>query len=245
MTTAGVLVALDGAVGRLSIDRPDRRNALDTPAFEALAAGFHQLNETAECRVIVFTGTGDAFCSGWDVGEFPEMARLDDTALAARFERNDLLVQAIAVCQKPTLAAVRGPCLGFGVGLAASVDLAIASQTARFGLPEMNHGVVPGMVMAVAMAAIGPRRTMDWILSCRPRGALEAFGAGLVGEVCDDDLFDATVHRTALHLAALVPRAVAAAKSLGRRAAAGDATPSDFIAASLQSLKALDRSGVE
>lgn len=236
MTGLGVNVVLDGPVGRLQINRPDRRNALDSSAFDALSAGFRLLHASADCRVIVISGVGDAFCSGWDVAEFPEMARLDSTALVMRFERNARLMQAIAECDKPTLAAIRGPCLGLGVGLAASADIAIASRTARFGLPELNHGVVPGMVMDVTMHAIGARRTMDWILSCRSYGASEALQAGLVGEVCDDDQFNGTVDRAALRLAALSPQAVTAAKSLGRRVAAGDATLNDVIAVSLESL---------
>jgi len=236
---SGVQIRLDGPVGVLAIDRPERRNALDTAAFEALADGFRRLSDETVCRVIVIRGQGDAFCSGWDVAEFPEMSRLDEASLTARFERNAVLMAAIANSAKPTLAAVRGPCFGLGVGLAASADLAMASRSARFGLPELSHGLTPGMVMEATIRAIGTRRALGWTLDCRTRTADEAREAGLIGSVCEDETFEAEVERIAHHLASLSPSAVAAAKSLSRRIENSLADHQEAVSVSVLSLMAL------
>ncbi|MFA7668190.1 MAG: enoyl-CoA hydratase-related protein [Burkholderiaceae bacterium] len=157
---AAVKISRDGAVGLLTINRPETLNALDVPTLHALEAGLDELERDADIRVIVVTGAGDrAFVAGGDIGDLDSrqgLAHYQEFAevvhrVFRRFEDSD----------KPTIAAVNGWALGGGTELILSLDLRLVSNKARLGLPEINLGLFPG--------AGGTQRLMRQIAPCKAK----------------------------------------------------------------------------
>jgi enoyl-CoA hydratase len=167
-----------GAAAVLTIDRPERRNAVDGPTAERLAAGYHRFEGDDEARVLVLTGGGDeAFCAGADLKALESLGpRLGDPAGPLGFTR--------LTPSKPTIAAVSGWCLAGGLELALWCDLRVASQTARLGFPERRWGVplVDGGTQRLPRI-VGLGRGLDLILTGRIVDAGEALAIGLVTEV--------------------------------------------------------------
>jgi enoyl-CoA hydratase/carnithine racemase len=236
-----VEVGFSGGVGALTLNRPLRRNAMTTRSMAEFAEGYASLAARADCRVILLRGAGGHFCSGWDTSEFAGLVAQDDASLADAFRANLALLDAIADSPKLTIAAVEGACMGFGLSLAARVDIAVASETARFALPELLHGVAPGMTLGDAVRALGRRNAMDWALSCETKTARDALAAGLVSRVAADDAFEGAISALTARLAALDPDAARATKKLARDMEAGRATDADAIAISIASLRAAAR----
>jgi enoyl-CoA hydratase len=167
-----------GAAAVLTIDRPERRNAVDGPTAEQLAAGFHRFEADDEARVLVLTGGGDeAFCAGADLKALESLGpRMADPAGPLGFTR--------LTPSKPTIAAVSGWCLAGGLELALWCDLRVASQTAHLGFPERRWGVplVDGGTQRLPRI-VGLGRGLDLILTGRIVDAGEALAMGLVTEV--------------------------------------------------------------
>jgi enoyl-CoA hydratase len=167
-----------GAAAVLIIDRPDRRNAVDGPTAELLAAGYHRFEADDDARVLVLTGGGDeAFCAGADLKALDSFGpRMADPAGPLGFTR--------LTPSKPTIAAVSGWCLAGGLELALWCDLRVASQTARLGFPERRWGVplVDGGTQRLPRI-VGLGRGLDLILTGRIVDAGEALAMGLVTEV--------------------------------------------------------------
>jgi enoyl-CoA hydratase len=167
-----------GAAAVLTIDRPERRNAVDGPAAEALRAGFEAFAADDGARVLVLTGAGDvAFCAGADLKAIDTLApRLDDAGGPLGFTR--------LPSPKPTIAAVSGWCLAGGLELALWCDLRVVTETATLGLPERRWGVplVDGGTQRLPRI-VGMGRALDLMLTGRLVGAEEALAMGLVTEV--------------------------------------------------------------
>jgi len=207
---------LNGGVLRVEIDNPARRNALDIPMFEALAALWPRLGSDRSVRAIVVTGAGDrAFCAGADltanVTDHPGFADLVARALL----KTDLMV-------KPLIAAINGHCLAGGLELALAADIRIASRAASFGLPEVKWGLIPSAGGTMKLVdQIGYAAAMDLLLTGRMIDAADAARIGLVTEVCDpSEVWRRALERAEM-IAAASPHAVRAAKqaALSARAA--------------------------
>ena len=172
-----------GAAAVLTIDRPERRNAVDGPTAEELGAGYHRFVADDEARVLILTGGGDvAFCAGADLKAIDTFApRLGDPAGPLGFTR--------LTSPKPTIAAIRGWCLAGGLELALWCDLRFADPAARLGFPERRWGVplIDGGTQRLPRI-VGMGRAMDLILSGRIVDVGEAHAWGLVNEVADDPL---------------------------------------------------------
>jgi enoyl-CoA hydratase len=170
-----------GAAGVLTIDRPERRNAVDGPTAEALKAGYEQFVADDGARVLVVTGAGgEAFCAGADLKALDTLApRLQDPAGPLGFSR--------LTSPKPTIAAIGGWCLAGGLELALWCDLRIAGEGARLGFPERRWGVplIDGGTQRLPRV-VGLGRALDIILTGRILGAAEALAMGLVTEVVAD-----------------------------------------------------------
>ncbi|MCJ1961596.1 enoyl-CoA hydratase-related protein [Novosphingobium mangrovi (ex Hu et al. 2023)] len=186
-----LLREIDGNVLRLIIDRPEKRNAIDEPTMRALTREFAAIDHASPIRAVVLTGSGDkAFCSGADLGgeaaSFGPQHHRPTTVYA------DLL-RAAARLPVPLIARVQGWCLAGGMGLLAMSDMAVASHTARFGLPEVKVGLFPMQVAALLQSLIPRRRFAEMCFTGEPISADEALAIDLVNYVVEPEELDAKV----------------------------------------------------
>jgi methylglutaconyl-CoA hydratase len=209
-----VLYQLDGAVARLTLNRPEKRNALNDALVVGLKNALHQANDDDAVRVAIITGAGDDFCSGADLSALQKISKasvaenVDDArSLMELF----LLIRQVRI---PVLAAVRGRALAGGCGLASACDIVLASANARFGYPEVKIGFVPAMVMAILRRNISEKRAFELITRGAEISAVDAKQFGLVNHVFDDGNFEAEVNAYARGFDQMSKSAVALTKAL-------------------------------
>lgn len=189
----------DGAVGRVVLARPEKRNALDRQAADELFAALAQLEGDPTIRAIHLTAEGDDFCAGADLEGLErtldagsEVHRQDAEALGRVF-------LAIRALMKPVVCSVRGRALAGGAGLATACDIVLAHEGAEFGYPEVRVGFVPALVMTMLRRAVGEKHAADLVLTGRIINAEEAERIGLVSRVVPaatyDDEVDATLQQ--------------------------------------------------
>jgi E-phenylitaconyl-CoA hydratase len=208
----GLRVERDGAVAWMIIDRPERRNAIDRATRVALREAGAELEADDTVRVVVLTGAGDSFCAGTDLKEQP--AEPPPHPLADPTEPIAAVVERFT---KPVIAAINGPAAGGGLELALAADLRIAASTARFSLPEVRVGSLPGSGGTQRLfVAIPPAVAWKMLMTGAPIDAEEALRCGLVSDlVASDGLRDA-VQSIASTIAANAPLSLRAAKAAGR-----------------------------
>lgn len=204
-----VLVSEHDRVLVITLNRPERRNAIDGPTAEALAAALDELDRRPDLSVGVLTGAGGSFCAGMDL-----------KALAASGERPDTESRGMFGItsrppSKPLIAAVEGPALGGGFEIALCCDLIIASDASSFGLPEVKRGLVASAGGAVRLPNLIPARVaMEMVLTGEPITSARAADLGLVARVCrPGGVLDAALE-LAGRIARNAPLAIAAAKQL-------------------------------
>ena len=187
----------------LTLNRPDKRNAINSSLLAALSDGLTAATADPDVRVIVVTGAGPAFCAGGDLagGGFD----LDFSQPRTPF--GDLLRQAHA-CPLPIVAAINGMCLAGGMGLLALADVAVAVDTAKFGLPEAKIGLFPMQVLSLLARLAPPRLVREWTLTGELFGAEAAQAAGLVNHVVPVAEFDKKIDAITATLAARSPTAL-------------------------------------
>ena len=209
-----VRVERDGAILRLTLSRPDKRNALDRATVDALRDAFASVAGDADVRVVVLAGDGDDFCAGADLAALSSM--LDAPADAHRDDARALgdVLLAIRSCAVPVVAVVRGRALAGGAGLASACDIVLAHENASFGYPEVRIGFVPAMVMTLLRRTVAEKHAADLVLSGRLVGAQEARDIGLASRVLPDNTFDATAAETVESLAKSPPGAMRLTKGL-------------------------------
>jgi enoyl-CoA hydratase/carnithine racemase len=208
-----VLTEIDGKIARVTINRPDRRNALSNKVVRLLTEQINELSENDDVTVIVLTGAGDkAFCAGGDLMD----QQMGDGALAMHEERGAFAEMLLTMnkCAKPIIARVNGHALGGGFGLALNCDIAVGSENATFGTPEIKVGLFPMMIMAVIARNIGRKRTMELMLTGSRLSAEEAEEEGVVNYAVSADELDKKVDELAERIAGFSP----AILRLGRRA---------------------------
>jgi enoyl-CoA hydratase len=203
-----VLTERDGAIAVVSLNRPKQLNALSGPLMDQLVATLEKLDGDDEIRCIVLAGNERAFAAGADIGELAEGTPISMYA-SRRIDRWD----AVHALRTPIVAAVSGYCLGGGCELAMLCDLIVASETARFGQPEINVGVFPGAGGTQRLPrAVGKAVAMDMILTGRMITADEAKALGLVARVVMKEAWLEEAKRAAREIAAKSPIAVRLAK---------------------------------
>jgi methylglutaconyl-CoA hydratase len=179
-----LLFETDGrGVARLTLNRPERRNALDGDLVGALVARLAAIDGDPKIRVLVLTGSGEAFCSGADIDWMRE--RLLDTPDANRVHAGTLadLMHCLNGLAKPTIARIQGPAYGGGVGLICCCDIAIAADSAVFALSEARLGLAPVVIAPYVIAAVGQRQARRLFLTAARIDAHEALRIGLVHRV--------------------------------------------------------------
>jgi len=167
---------------RVTLNRPEKRNALNVELCKNLIHAFEQGDQSADVGVILVTANGPAFCAGMDLRESLEA---DSTQLAGLHER---LFTVINRTRKPIIAAIQGPAIAGGTGLVANAHIAVAAPGATFGLTEVRIGLWPVLVFRAVELAMGERRATELSLTGRTFGAEEALRYGLVNEIAEDHL---------------------------------------------------------
>jgi enoyl-CoA hydratase len=207
--TEGFDVRLDDGVLRLTMDRPEHLNAMTGEMADRAAEELEGAAARDDVRVVLLTGTGDAFSSGADLSGADAHENFDVTAL----DRANRIIRAIVLLDKPVVAAVNGVAAGVGCSAALACDLAVAKESAMFLLAFSRIGLMPdGGATATVAAAVGRARAMRMALLGEGISGREAYDAGLVSHVAADADFDATVEKLVRRLAGGPPLAYAATK---------------------------------
>jgi enoyl-CoA hydratase/carnithine racemase len=204
-----IVVRREGSVAVLTLQRPEKLNAISTAMERALQAALGS-EDVLSARAVVFAGAGRAFSAGADISEFGDR---DPAAIMGYYRASGDVYERVAAMPQPTFAAIHGYCLGGGLELALATDVRIADPTAMFGLPEVGIGIVPSSGGTHRLVRLlGPARAKEMILLGRRLDAREALAAGLVAEVSEEGAALRRAVGVATAVAAAPPLAVAVAK---------------------------------
>ena len=204
-------VERDGAVLRVTMARPDRRNAFDAALIDELARAFADVGDV---RAVVLAGEGKSFSAGADVEWMRSSVDLSYEENVADALRLRAMLDAIDGCPAPVVARVQGHALGGGCGLVACCDIVVAEPGAQFAFSEVKLGIVPAVISPFALAKIGPGAARRFFVTGERFTAGVALRIGLVHEVAGD--LDAAVERVVAELLTAGPDAARAAKQLAR-----------------------------
>lgn len=223
---ATIHVSHDRGTARVTLSRPDVRNAFNAEVIRDLRDAFTALSGDAAVRAVVLSGEGKVFSGGADVQWMRSALSLSYDENAADAEAMSDMFRAIDRCSKPVIGRIHGAALGGGAGLAAVCDIAIASEETIFGFTEVKLGIIPAVISPFVLAKIGQSNARALFLTGERFDAKRAHAIGLVHEVVHEGVLDAAVGRVLAELASSGPHAVAAAKQLIPRvvAATYDAT---------------------
>jgi methylglutaconyl-CoA hydratase len=210
-----VRVEDEGGVRTITLNRPEKRNALTPELQEELIAALEGA-EAAGAGVVVLAGEGEAFCAGLDLSVLREMAGM--TAEQHRIEaaRVARMFRAVWECDVPTIAVVQGPAIAGGTGLATMCDFTIAAPEAKFGYTEVRIGFVPAVVSAYLVLQVGDKVARELLLTARIFNAEEARRLGLVTEVVAREGLRARAAELAAELMRNSPEGMRATKRLLR-----------------------------
>jgi len=210
--TERVLLVVQGGVLTVTLNRPEKKNAIDTPMIAALLGAIERADLDAEVRVVALRGAGADFCAGMDLNEL--LASADKTVeqnreAALRFGEIFIRIRKLP---KPVVAVVHGRALAGGCGLATACDLLVATESAKFGYPEVQRGFVPAIVMTLLKRTVGEKVAFDLAATGRILSAPEAAELGLVSRVYEDSDFEEQVGEVLRALAASSASALAFTK---------------------------------
>jgi len=208
-----IVVTDSGSVRTITLNRPERRNAMTPEMQTELLAALEDAAASA-CRVLVLTGAGDAFCSGLDLSALQgvqDKSLIEHRADAERIARLFLTLYELPI---PTIAAVQGPAIAGGTGLAMVCDFTLATPAAKFGFTEVRIGFVPALVSAFLALHVGHKQAVDLLLTGRIFDAEEAHRLGLVYEIVPPDQLADRVDVLVARLLTNSPQALAGTKHL-------------------------------
>ena len=195
-----IQTSLTNGVGRLTLNRPEKRNALRRDFIEEIRQGIGQLKSDPELRVFVLAAEGSVFCAGMDLGEMQERAQSEDGK--AQWQKDSEVYGEVLVdlysMQVPTIAAVSGPALAGGMGMILACDLLIASDNAFFMLPEPMRGITAAMVTPFLLYRIGAGPATYMLLSGERVTADKALGFNLCHDVVPDEQFSTRLEQLIL-----------------------------------------------
>src|SRR4051812_1850672 len=216
---ANIDVTRDGSVLRITLARPDRRNAFDSDLIAELAEAFVNIGRA---RAIVLAGEGPSFCAGADVAWMRASAELSYDENVADANAMRQMFETIDACPTPVVTKVQGHALGGGAGLVTASDIAIAAPQALFAFSEVKLGIIPAVISPFALAKIGPANARRYFVTGERFDATTALRIGLVSEVADE--VDAAVDRVVDELLGAGPQAARWAKRLVRERPDGPET---------------------
>ena len=207
-----LLIEDKGAVRVLTLNRPEKRNALDTSLTSALLESLRTADADEAVRCVVLTGAGPGFCAGADLSEFKDL--MDPKAADTRADLTMQLHLAFSKMITPVVTAINGAAMGGGAGLAIAGDLAVMAESAKLGYPETKHGIVAAIVMANLVRQIGHKAAFELVALGEPIGAARALELGMVNRVVPDAKLVDEALALAQKVAAVSRPAMAHTKSL-------------------------------
>ena len=209
-----VLYDIEGSVARITLNRPEKRNALNDAVVHGLKNALHQATEDDAVRVVVISGAGQDFCAGADLSA---LQKISNASVSANVDDARSLMELFVSIRQvalPVVAAVRGRALAGGCGLATACDLVLASGTARFGYSEVKIGFVPAMVMAILRRNVSEKQAFELLIRGAEISSEEAKQIGLVNQVFNDENFEDQVKAYVSEFDKLSRSAVALTKTL-------------------------------
>jgi methylglutaconyl-CoA hydratase len=241
--SASVLTTVAAGVAEITLNRPEKRNALDRATIAALSSELQACAGNPAVRLVQITGTGNAFCAGADLTEMQGQAHASEAANLADAEQLAAMLAALDSMPKPTLARVNGDGYGGALGLLGACDIVVAVDTAKFAFTEVRLGIIPAVISPFVLGKIGESAARRYFLTAETLTAATLKELGLVHEVVAADQLDASCARIAEALLKGAPEALAEAKVLIRDVA--HATARDRAAASIQAAARLARLRVQ
>ena len=206
-------------VARVTLDRPELRNAFDDVLIGRLTAAFQQLEKDEEVRVVVLAGNGPAFCAGADLNWMKRMARYGYEENLADAQALARMLATLDRLPKPTIARVHGPVFAGGTGLVAACDIAVGTPEVKFCLSEAKLGLSPATISPYVMRAMGERLARRYFLTAEVFDAAEAQRIGMLSALVPATELDKTIESLVNHLLAGGPQAHARIKDLIRAVA--------------------------
>lgn len=209
-----ILYSVGQGVARITLDRPDKRNALNDQLIQELKDALAASSRDSTVRVVAVTGAGKDFCSGADLSGLHNIADASvlDHLDSARHMAGAFL--AMRHHPRPIVAVVRGRALAGGCGLATACDIILAAESARFGYPEVNIGFIPAMVMTILRRSVSEKRAFELITTGEVISATSARDIGMINRVWPDAEFDHAAEDYIAQMAAKSPSALSLSKEL-------------------------------
>lgn len=210
-----LLVTTDGrGVRTLTLNRPERHNALNAELIGELIAALDECNSDVTVRVVVITGAGASFSSGADLEWMRASINHDEADNRKDAMQLAMLMRTLSELQKPTIARVNGSSYGGGLGLIACCDIAIATLNAQFAFTEVRLGLVPAVISPYILMSIGPRHARRLFLTAEQFSSSEALDFQLMHQVVADEQLDQAIDKTIHQLLKAGPEAIKACKRL-------------------------------
>jgi methylglutaconyl-CoA hydratase len=231
----------DGPVARITLDRPEVRNAFDEVMIGELSTVADELGADDRVRVVVLTGAGKVFCAGADLNWMKKVAKYsyEENLEDARFFAK--MMEKLYRLPKATIAMVNGPCMGGGVGLVSTCDVVVASTEAVFALREILLGIAPATISPYVLRKIGERWAHDYFLTGRKFDAQRGHEMGLVNDVVEPSELESQTERWAKRFLHAGPEALEATKELINKVAWNDiADIQDYMAEMIARLRGSD-----
>ncbi|MET0721490.1 MAG: enoyl-CoA hydratase/isomerase family protein [Tardiphaga sp.] len=207
-----------GAVRILALNRPEKHNALNEALIAALMAGLDEAELSASVNAVVLTGNGKSFCAGADTKELASSAAADPRTVLRRADLTVSLHLAFSRMSKPVISAVRGNALGAGAGLALACDMMVMADNARFGYPELKHGIVAALVLANLVRQLGQKNAFELVAMGDAIDGHRALALGITNRVTAESQVLDTALEIATRLAGWEPAAMATTKRAFYRA---------------------------
>lgn len=213
MSYRNIKLDVAGQIATLTLNRPEKRNALSTEMIEELVSALWQV-ETAPARVLILTGAGEAFCSGMDIEMLKSLTTQSIQQSVEDSRRIAKMFRLLHSFPKPLIAAVNGAAVAGGCGIATITDFTLAAPHAKFGYPEVRIGFIAALVSVFLIRQVGEKRARDLLLSGRLISADEACRIGLVTEVVLRETLLDRARELATHLLTLSPTSLLYTKRL-------------------------------
>ena len=217
--------SLEGAIATITLNRPERKNALSADMVNELLYAVEGTDNDINVRVVILAAAGKVFSAGGDLGQMGSGGVVGGE-LPLKGDYSDLLL-ALVRAKKPVIAQIQGHAMGGGLGLVAASTLAVASNDALLGTPELNVGLWPMMIMAVLARSMPRKSLLEMMLFAQKLSAADALRVGLVNRVVAPERLEAEVNGMAEALAAKSPTAVQ--RGLAAYGALGDRTLADAL----------------
>lgn len=214
----------DGLLAIVTLNRPDKRNAISYELIDELLRALQEV-EKSDAQILVLTGAGKAFCSGMDLDNLRSITKRTEVENRADSKMMAHLFRTLYEFPKVTIAAVNGPAVAGGCGLATLCDFTIASTAARFGYTEVRIGFIPAIVSTFLLRQVGEKHARDLLLSGRIISADDAFRMGLVNEIVPPDTLLARARELAASLLQNSPASLRATKRLLKHYASVELDP--------------------